>query len=247
MGNHTMWSVAAAVSVCVFVNVRTAEAVSPLQTVTFDVLGDTRLDSFDVDENFGDSSSLKFVVNEPGDASVVRSVIAFPNDALAWELPENTDLVSVTVWLTHYSGTAMILGDRTLALHPLTQGFSEYDATWNTWDGTQTWTTAGGDYDAGTSVTGVPDSVSSPTAYSWDITSLWDFDPDGLWADGALLKFGSEDPNGIVDYVKASFYSKDHSSGQAPYIEFAYIVPEPGSLSILALLGGLVAAARRHI
>ena len=242
-----MWSAAVAVSVCVFADVRTAEAVSFQETVTFDILADTRLDSDQPNANFGDSTSLKVVVNEPSDGSVVRPVIAFPNDALEWELPEDTDLVSVKVWLTHYTGTSMGLGERTLVLHPLTHDFVELEATWNSWDDPHAWSAAGGDYDPSTSVTGIPEPIGSPTAYYWDITDLWDFDPDGRWSDGALLKMGSEDPNGLVDYLKIAFYSKDHSSGQAPFIEMTYIVPEPGSLAILALLGGLAAAVRRRI
>ncbi len=136
--------------------------------------------------------------------------------------------------------------NRTVSLYPLTRTFVEGNgqgkgsgpsggATWDTYDGTNAWTTAGGDYDATTHV----DAAEGDTWFSWDITSLWD--NTNLRSYGALLCLSNESydlsdlstPNDSMPRV--AFNSAQYTpAGYAPYIEVITAVPEPATIVLLA-------------
>jgi RHS repeat-associated protein len=97
-------------------------------------------------------------------------------------------------------------GSVTLNAYPLTRAYSNSAVTWNSYDGTHAWTTAGGDYASTPTVSGsVPSSgtftmdVPTATAQSW---------VDGSAAnDGFLLKASNESTGtNLADFIPSDTY-----------------------------------------
>jgi len=110
---------------------------------------DTYIDSRDATFNFGVSTTAKIVVNG-ADGSLTRVLFKLP-DSL-WSIPED-ELISVKVWFYVFQDRT---ADRTVTLYPLIKGFAEGKgsgtasgdgATWQTYDGKNSWTCTGGDFD----------------------------------------------------------------------------------------------------
>ena len=120
-----------------------------------------------------------------------------------------------TVWAS--SGTA---GDGT----PADDG-----ASWLTYDGVNSWTTPGGDYDAGTFV----DAVKGANWFSWDITALWN--NADLRSFGAILRMNDESDPGVGNMPRAPFTSSDGPLSQHPYVELTCLpcslAPAPADIN----------------
>ncbi|MFR9781086.1 DNRLRE domain-containing protein, partial [Micromonospora sp. MS34] len=98
-----------------------------------------------------------------GDA---RGLVKFPN---LTGIPSDAQVVDAQLQMyatNEYPGTSS--GDY-YDVYQLTRGFTEDKATWNTYDGTNAWTTAGGDYDTSWKAarTGI---TNDPEWQSWDVT-----------------------------------------------------------------------------
>ena len=202
------------------------------------VTDDTYIDSTHVLTNYGTANGLKVFVN---------STTPNPTHALI-QVPGALDgipagnLGDVKLWVDNYGGTSLT---RAIELHPLTAGFTETGATWNTYDGTNNWTTPGGDYAADHVDVAAPDHDSW---YAFDITAmLQGADRDDLLNHGLLLKIyndtvapGATTGQNFVSSENAS-YASFH-----PYFEVT-TVPEPSAVALLAGAAGLaaIAVARR--
>ncbi|MHC4983848.1 MAG: DNRLRE domain-containing protein [Planctomycetota bacterium] len=201
-------------------------------TTTFAIDVDTRIDSRDPTHNYGLSTSAKVVVNGE-DGSLVRVLFKLP-DAI-WATP-SSQLLSAKVWFYTWQN---VTGDRTVTLHPLSRAFVEGagddtpsgdGATWQSYDGTHAWSSAGGDYDAGASVDAAEHAAQGAGGwFSWDITSLWD--ETNLRSYGGMLKMNDESDPGD-DMPRAAFTSSEGAETYRPYVEVS--VPEPAALMVVA-------------
>ena len=203
-------------------------------------------------ENLGAQSTMKNVVNSSTHTgvtagSVTRSLLGMP----AITTPVGMEISSVTLnlWCTQYNKNGAAT-NFSMVLYPLTQSWVEgtgikgggslSGATWNTYDGTDPWTTAGGDYDPSVSVV----AASTPAINTWttfDLTSIWS--NADLQTYGALLTVSPEDgtlvPTGqwITETFATDDWVNNPGNDYNPYIS-ATFVPVPEPVAWLTLLSG---------
>jgi hypothetical protein len=186
---------------------------------TFAIDVDTYIDSRDPTYNYGVASTAKVVVNGT-DGSLARVLFKLPDDI--WSISED-QLISAKVWFYVWMDRT---ADRTVTLHPLIRGFLEGTSdgtpsgdgvTWQTYDGSNSWTCTGGDYDSSVFV----DAVESANWFSWDITLLWD--NTNLRSFGAMLAMNDESDPGYTNIPRAPFTSSDGPANERPYVEVTYV------------------------
>lgn len=182
----------------------------------FPITTDTYLDSQSPSGNFGEVNVVKILVNS--NTTVARGMIQMPEALAAYE-PEEMLAARLRFYVWQDNTKA-----REIALYPLTRPFVEgvggssntaSGATWFTYDGTNAWTTPGGDYDAGFAVTGVKESVlntnDNDRFFSWDLTALL-AEPvarSNLLANGAILIMSGEDSPPASGSDRAPFTSSN--------------------------------------
>lgn len=111
--------------------------------------------------------------------------------------------------------------NHTIDIHESTKDFTE-SATWNTYDGSNNWTSAGGDYNAT-----VVDSLNITTA---DKNNWVEFGLIGTNADNEIIKNWGDDVYLILKhstegevYQYSTFWSKEYNDDtKRPYIEIIY-------------------------
>jgi hypothetical protein len=224
------------------------------ETIQYPIVSDVQLDSQSPTLNFGVSATAKAVVNGQ-DGSLAHAVFQIPSEV--WNTPLES-IVSAKVCF--YAWKDQTLG-RNVRLHPLARGFAEGTgngaatgdgATWLSYDGTNLWDTAGGDYESGVWAEALKPSEGFGW-FSWDISgaSLWN--NSNLRSFGAILKMGDESDPGYPNMPRAPFSSHESTSYPHPYVEIttgAVAVPEPATAAML-LAGGLLVAGvgfrRRHL
>jgi hypothetical protein len=108
----------------------------------------------------------------------------------------------------------------------LTTQVTQDGATWNDYDGTSSWGSAGGDYQSSPSGSG-----STPSAYGWtnlDVTNI----AKG-WIDGSISNHGAIiiGQSGAHDYLKMFRSSDSASSAQRPKLEIDYVSNYPPKLN----------------
>ncbi|MFD6716865.1 DNRLRE domain-containing protein [Micromonospora chalcea] len=99
-----------------------------------------------------------------------RGLVKFPT---LTGIPANAKVVDADLRLYNsglYPGTDT---DEYVDVHKLTRNFTETSATWNTYDGTNAWTTAGGDYDTSWKAS-YNQFTNDPKWASWDVTTAAD-------------------------------------------------------------------------
>ena len=142
-----------------------------------------------------------------------RAVAVFPS--LTTTVP--LDSVIVDAEFFPYQSAALNSNTQTVEVDQLTRAFTS-GVTWNTYDGTHAWTTAGGDYTSAynygsaaiTSTTGARKSIPMT-----NLVSQW---VDGNLPNyGALIKVSSE-PGSNLD----TFASSSDSSGNGPELKVTY-------------------------
>ncbi len=185
---------------------------------TFAIDVDTYIDSRDPTYNHGVATTAKVVVNGT-DGSLARVLFRLPDNI--WSISED-QLISAKVWFYVWMDRS---ADRTVTLHPLIRGFAEGTgdgtlsgdgATWERYDGSNSWTCTGSDYDSKAFV----HAVESTNWFSWDITPLWD--NTNLRSFGAMLKMNDESDPGYPNIPRAPFTSSDGPANERPYIEVTY-------------------------
>jgi hypothetical protein len=228
-------------------------AASADNTYTYQIGTDTYLDSSVPTENFGLSGSDKVVINS---TSACRTLFDLPTNLWSYTPSAiESAVVSFYVWS---DSTATY----NVSLFPLTRAFGEgtwngkgtpptqaNGATWNTYDGTNSWTMAGGDFDSANSVVGIKGTLgvnpndSNGRFFTWDITSLLTNSTTEaeLQDFGAMLRIDETIPPSGQRF--ASFTSANSSSYTAPYLPSVEltVVPEPSSLVLVVV--GLTAIA----
>ena len=152
-------------------------------------VADTRLiqDGWGINSNFGSDAEIGVYQNRD------RSLLRFD---LANGLPDGSTLEAANLVLTISNPYGGNPNAEVMNVYRLTQAWTEFGVTWNSYDGTNPWTSAGGDYDV------TPRSSSTASggvgqAISWDVTSLAQEWKDNTYANYGLLVTNSGTTNGI--------------------------------------------------
>ena len=199
--------------------------------LTFAIDTDTYLDSQKPATNFGNAITVKALINNnvTSDGSACRGLFQFP---AALGLQDTGKMARVQVCFYVFSDQT---SGRHVTLYPLTRPFSEGTggtdgATWNTFDGTNAWTTPGGDFDTNHPVVGVRDTNGF---FRWDITLLMGdaATRSNLLNNGALLQI-DEIPVPTNGTPRAPFTSSDGAAADRPYV--VWTVAAPLSFAITA-------------
>ena len=167
---------------CIVAAQATGSAAWADDTHTYQISTDTYLDSSVPTENFGLASTDKVVINS---TSICRALFDLPTNLWSYSSGE---IISASVSFYVWSDSTATYN---VSLFPLTRAFGvgtwngkgtppaqANGATWYTYDGTNSWTTAGGDFDSAYSSLGVKGTLgvnpgdSNGRFYTWDITSL---------------------------------------------------------------------------
>lgn len=191
----------------------------------FPITNDTYLDSRGSSQqsNFGLNGSVRVLVNS--DTSVCRGLFTLPASVAAYA-PEAIQEARVYFYVFQDNTKT-----RDIRLYPLTTSFIEgtggdgaaaTGATWLTADGTNNWTTPGGDWDSNHAVVGVKEPILDPGLndrfFSWDITSLLTnaLTRSNLLTHGAILII-DESPIPATSSDRAPFTSSDNLSNPPEY------------------------------
>ena len=179
---------------------------------------DTYMDSQSPATNYGTSGNVRVLINNnvTSDGSVCRGLFQLPADLANFDTNKLARaIVYFYVWQNNTS-------NRYVTLFPLTHSFIEGTgngdgATWNTYDGTNAWTTAGGDFDTNYPVVGV---FGAGNYFRWDITSLLANETarSNLLNYGALLQI-DEVPIPSSGTFNAPFTSSDGTATERPYVQ----------------------------
>jgi hypothetical protein len=224
-----------------------AQAALADTTFTYQISTDTYLDSATPTKNYGLSGSDKVVTST---TSACRTLFDLPTGLWSYS---PSDIVSASVSFYVWSDSTATYD---VSLLPLTRGFvagtgssagttPADGATCGTYDGINSWTTAGGDFDSANSVVGVKGTLginpndSNGRFFTFDITSLL----ANSTAEAELQNYGAmlsidigQTPPSPQRY--ASFTSADSTKYTAPYLPSLEltVVPEPSS-SLLVMAG----------
>lgn len=213
-------------------------------TFTYQISLDTYLDSANPTRNYGLSGSDKVVINS---TSACRTLFDLPTSLWSYS-PSAIVSASVSFYVWN-DNTATY----NVSLLPLTRAFTvgtgngttpADGATWGTYDGINSWTIAGGDFDSAISVVGLKGSLGvnpgDPNGrfFTFDITSLL-ANPTAeaeLQNYGAMLRIDETIPSSGQRF--ASFTSANSTSYSTPYLPSLQltVVPEPSS-SLLVMAG----------
>jgi choice-of-anchor C domain-containing protein len=134
---------------------------------------DTYVASAFTTTNYGNSTSL--IVNRSGGGIGSQRPLIFFSIS---DIPTGATITSATLEL---NATA-VSGSMSVEVYRMTRAWSENGATWNTSDGSTSWTTVGGDFNA-TAVSTI--TASATGIHSFDITSLV-----SGWHEGTFSNFG---------------------------------------------------------
>jgi hypothetical protein len=109
----------------------------------------------------------------------------------------------------------------TVNVHAITRTTWEADATWNTYDGTNAWTSAGGDYNA--TVIDATAITAATAWYSWVLMGTGSDNPLTLnWGDVVHLMPKLSNEGAVYEY--ATFSSAEAASNK-PYLEITCVAP----------------------
>jgi hypothetical protein len=211
--------------------------------ITADSYIDSRLKPGYNDEstNFANANVDRVAINKAASGETVagspaRGLFYLPESV--WDYSPD-QIVSATVSFYTWSDRS---STSNIYLYPMTRSWAvgtgavpADGATWLTYDGTNSWTTTGGDYDASHSVVAIkgPDLGGGDRNFTWDITSLLN-DPvtrAELQNYGAMLKITETPPSS--GWLGAAFSSfEDATPINRPFVQV--VTPEPASLLMLA-------------
>lgn len=191
--------------------------------VDFPITTDTYLDSRPANQtvNYGLNGSVRVLVNS--DTSVTRGLFTIPEALAAY--PAEVIQEARVYFYVFQDNTKT----RDIRLYPLTTSFVEgtgaagSGATWFTCDGTNNWTTPGGDWDAAHPVLGTKEAILdinlNDRFFSWDITGLLTnaLTRSNLLTHGAILII-DESPIPATSSDRAPFTSSESTSNPAEYL-----------------------------
>lgn len=197
-----------------------------IDSVLAGFLGDTNTGSTNNKDNFLDGSN-KNTNNGENDNMAIGFTSSQPRRPIInFTLSSGSGTIS-SIKLYCYQSTSVQTNN--VNAHALTRtNWTETGSTWNKYDGTNNWTTAGGDYNS--SIIDVA-TLSNLTA-SWNYWVLMGTGSDNpltlTWGDevNILLKGADESGDWVVN-LRTRHYSADTS--KRPYIEITYTAPSTSS------------------
>jgi len=142
-----------------------------------------------------------------------------------WTLPSLSGTITKIESFLYYSSDSGLTG-KTCQVHELTRDFTEAGMTWNKYDGTNNWTTPGGDYSAT-----IIDTVAFPAAGNWMSLVLQGAGSDNPlnlnWGDSVRLFYRTA----AADSGYGGSRSKEWTTpGERPYILITYTPAGPAKL-----------------
>lgn len=223
--------------------------------ITVDTHVDSRTSNGADNWNFGADHTDKVVVNsQDTPTSLCRALFQLPENL--WVYSDEQIVSAKVVFYVWQDNT----GDRGVTLYPLATNFvqgsgSKYEqpspvdgATWWTRDGTNAWTTPGGDFDTNFPIAGVKEDILDESAHDrffhWDFTALLHNATARaeLQACGAFLMIDELPyPSSGTQYWAAFTSSHDpaYQPPYQPYVELE-IIPTPVVPFQLICSNGLV-------
>lgn len=181
---------------------------------------DTWLGSDAATTNHGTDADFQSIMTAGGSAR--RAIIKFDISSI----PASSVISSATLTLN----TAIGLTTDQLSLHRITQAWTEGGSTWNTYNGTNNWSTAGGDYDAVADATATPSATTAGTDVTFTVTTLIQELVDGTTNNGFLIKLTSETGNTKGVSFDSSTVA---TSTDRPKLEITYEPPVPGIINFI--------------
>ncbi len=155
------------------------------------------------DTNYGGETYIE-VSSKPSAWGNARGILKFDLSSI----PSGSTITSVTLSLYLYSTRGT---NRTYGVHKVTKNWTESGVTWNKYDGTNNWSTSGGDYAATASATVTAGAVYN-TWVEWSDSALAsdvsDFVNNSSTNFGWIIKDQTEGSSN-QDWVR--FYSKEHT------------------------------------
>jgi hypothetical protein len=198
-----------------------------------------------VNNNLGASPAL--VTGQVAGGGDYRTAFSFDLSAI----PAGQTITSVALRLTSFSEFGDLDSEDanfTLQLFPLTASFSESGVTWNSRDGTANWTNPGGDFDGSTLLSSISANPTSGGALAFASSLSFVSTAQTAYNSGATLNLILKlDATGESGPARRLFTMSSDDRGivaDRPALSVTY-VPEPGSVGLLVLGGGLACAHRR--
>ncbi len=148
---------------------------------------------------------------------IQRSILKFDISGV----PTGTRVIDASLQLYKYH-----CSDNTIDIdaHRITQNWTESSSTWNTYDGTNPWSSAGGDYDSTVIDTTTVDTTTGVWD-AWNITTLARDWNEGIYSNyGVLLKSVDEEAPSNDKWYRSSDYST-HTSLR-PKLVISYLGPD---------------------
>lgn len=160
-----------------------------------------------------------------GGGAIRRGIVQFDLSSI----PGNATITSSIFTLT---GRGSMGSSPLMALHRVTRDWTEAGSTWNTYDGSNNWTTAGGDYDATADATMTPGSQGAGVQHAFTVTALAQEWIGGTANYGFIVKVDSESGTnkGIIGHS-----SNAVTDTNRPKLVTQYTVPQARSLALLGV------------
>jgi len=175
------------------------------------------------DNNYG--SLTEFYVGHTPTSGARRGLVRWSNLSAipAYALIDDGSS-DVRVWINQTGRAGADNNSRTVGLYRVTRSWTESGVTWNRYDGTNNWTTAGGDYDS-TLLASTSVGTSSGDRL-WSDLALRDV--VALWRTSALLGYGEPNYGLLLKYTSETgdevkwFESKENSGSLPPELDVDY-------------------------
>lgn len=190
------------------------------------------------------TSQLLFAGDTSNPGDFLRSTLAFD---LNNPLLTGATINSVTLTLTvREADTGSEDTSLTIALHELTNSFTNDDVTWTSRNGTDDWTTPGGDFGSSlATVSGNPFTAVTGDTLDFSSVALASAAESAIGGSFYLLAKSTTEENTNRNLFRFAS-TRNLSSAEGPVLTIDYTpIPEPSSV-LLACLGGVALLRRRR-
>lgn len=179
-------------------------------------------------ENFNVGADESFWITLESSSSYVKARPIMMFDITT--VPTGKEIIKVSLKLNFYDDANSDQNSITVHVYPLTRDWAEGTGTtsppttdgacWLYYDGTNSWTTSGGDYNSGTSSS---TSLTTYGTYTWDVKSHFD-----SWYSSSSTNYGfilkGESGSDSVKYL----YTSDHATAaNRPILEVELLLQAP--------------------